>query len=260
MLARHSGEVIDRDEYIVVRTPNNPTYHWGNYLIFRTPPRSGDEARWCERFDDEFASLPGPRNHRLLAWDTADGDSTGVIDPFVAKGMQLETAVALTATAITLPPRPNLDMEVRRIESPSDWQEAIELQVLTRDPAHSLEGYRTFKEEQFANYRRMSESGVGDWYGAFLGDTLVGDLGIYHEGGVARFQSVSTHPSHRRRGVCGTLVHQSATMLRALTPIQTFVMEADPEYHAARIYESVGFTPCETNHALYWHSGMKSTT
>lgn len=32
-------------------------------------------------------------------------------------------------------------------------------------------------------------------------------------------------------------------------------MEADPEYHAARIYESVGFKRGEINYSLSWWKG-----
>ena len=35
---RFDGEVTDRGDYIVIRTPSNPTYHWGNFLLFNQPP------------------------------------------------------------------------------------------------------------------------------------------------------------------------------------------------------------------------------
>ena len=61
------------------------------------------------------------------------------------------------------------------------------------------------------------------------------------EHGIARYQVVQTHPEHRRKGLCGTLVSAAATYGRENMGAETFVMIADPEYHAGRVYNSVGF-------------------
>lgn len=98
----------------------------------------------------------------------------------------------------------------------------------------------------------MSEAGLGNWFGAFIGEQLVGDLGIFHENGIGRYQNVGTHPNFRKQGICGTLVYQSGLIALRDYKIQYLVMEADPDYHAARIYESVGFKRNEENYALSW--------
>ena len=75
--------------------------------------------------------------------------------------------------------------------------------------------------------------------------TLVSQLGlIAGESGLARYQSVETHPAARRRGLAGTLVwHASATALTG--DASTLVMVADPEDVAIRVYRSIGFTVTE---------------
>ena len=46
---RHSAEVVEHDDCIVIKTPQRPTYFWGNYLIMRLPPGSGDARRgWSD--------------------------------------------------------------------------------------------------------------------------------------------------------------------------------------------------------------------
>ena len=65
---RAEGEVIDRGEYWLVRTPSNPTYYSGNLLIFNRPPVEGDYARWLEMFEREFKDEPEVR-HVLFMWD-----------------------------------------------------------------------------------------------------------------------------------------------------------------------------------------------
>ena len=44
------GEMVDRGEYLIVRTPNLPGFFLDNFLLFANPPGSGDFDRWRERF------------------------------------------------------------------------------------------------------------------------------------------------------------------------------------------------------------------
>ena len=60
--------------------------------------------------------------------------------------------------------------------------------------------YVEFKKSQMRQYRKMSDAGKGYWFGAYLGGNLVGDLGVFCEAEVGRYQSVGTHPGYRRQG------------------------------------------------------------
>jgi hypothetical protein len=42
----YDGEVLDRGNYVAIRTPKNPGYHWGNYLIFSLPPNREAVTQW----------------------------------------------------------------------------------------------------------------------------------------------------------------------------------------------------------------------
>jgi predicted GNAT family acetyltransferase len=99
-------------------------------------------------------------------------------------------------------------------------------------------------------WREMANAGLGAWHGAFLTERLVADCGLFFDdaAGVGRFQSVATHPDFRRRGLCGRLIWEVARA--GLQRVPTLVMVADDEYHAARIYESVGFERVEVSFAL----------
>jgi ribosomal protein S18 acetylase RimI-like enzyme len=230
------GELIDRGDYIVVRSPQNPHYWWGNFLLWRRPPAAGDLERWRERF---AAELPGAR-HMTFGWDAPDG-ATGELAPFVAAGFAVARAIVLTARALT-PPRPSAaPLTIRPLHSDDDWQQATANQLRCADhPAVDAE----LVNAQMRRYRALAASGLGAWHGAFSDGRLVGDLGLYGDGGVGRFQNVETHPDFRRRGVCQTLVYEVSR--RALASgIATLVMVADPDYHAARIYESLGFRAAE---------------
>jgi RimJ/RimL family protein N-acetyltransferase len=249
MFWERTGRVVDRGEYLVVETPSNPTFYFGNMLVFRRPPSEGDFERWTETFGREFAHNPAVR-HMNFEWEV-EGGATGEIEPFLEAGFRRELSVALVARGVHPPLRPNPDVEVRPLASAAEWEAALENQILCRSPQWSLEGYTPFIRERMGRYRALADEGLGAWYGAFLGGRLVGDLGLYREREVARFQHVGTHPDFRRRGVCGTLVYEVSRRALAEPGLEALVMVADEEYHAARIYESVGFEPAERAVAVY---------
>lgn len=71
---------------------------------------------------------------------------------------------------------------------------------------------------------------------------MVCGLGIFSDGsGVARYQSVETHPAHRRRGLARRLVHEASVYATTELAATTLVIVADPGYHAIDLYRSLGF-------------------
>ena len=244
---RTFGDVIDRGEYLVISTPRRRGWYWGNLLLFGAPPSAGDDVRWRELFAREFAHDDRVQ-HELFAWPRLD-ERPEVIDPFVAAGFLLDESVALAADSVTAPPHPNDAVDVRPIESDREWNQVIDNHVATRGPRFAIDTYTPFVQARIAEYRGLVASGQGTWYGAFLGDTLAGDLGIFRTGDIARFQAVSTAPEHRRTGVCGTLV-STVSQLTLDAGARQLVMVADENHVAARIYQSVGFRPVDRSAGL----------
>ena len=56
-----SGSVLeDRGDHVVVRTPDNPTFWWGNFLMLAGPPADAADARqWIGAFEAEFPEWTG---------------------------------------------------------------------------------------------------------------------------------------------------------------------------------------------------------
>jgi ribosomal protein S18 acetylase RimI-like enzyme len=127
---RHFSQIVEKRDYIVVKTPERPSFFWGNYIIMRNPPKDGCHLSWIE--------------------------------------------------------------------------------------------------------------------------IMVGDLGVYWENEIAIFTNVGTHRDFRRMGVCNTLVYEVSCKLLENPNINVLALETDENYHAARIYESVGFKPTERLIHLEW--------
>jgi ribosomal protein S18 acetylase RimI-like enzyme len=239
-MLEHSGSVVeDRGTHLVVRTPDNPTYWWGNFLLLAEPPRDAHEAQeWLTRFEAEF---PDAR-HRTFGVDGRDGGADDLA-PFAELGLDLDVSTVMTATEVHEPPRPNTDATYRPLATDADWQQQIELDRAGEDPgSHSLD----FVTARAAAERRLVTAGYGAWWGAFEGGRLLASMGLFTASpGLARFQNVKTHPDARGRGLAGTLVYRVSRYGFDELGARTLVMVADPDYLAIRIYRSVGFADTE---------------
>jgi GNAT superfamily N-acetyltransferase len=237
------GEIVDRGDYLVVRTPSNPYFYWGNFLLFPRPPAEGDYLRWTGLFAREIG-IPPRTEHLTFGWDTVGGE-TGEDAEFLDNGFRRARSTVLTARALRPPAHPAAEVTVRPLVSDADWAQAVQNQVETREPEFSEGEYRIFRARAMDRYRRMADRGLGDWFGAFLGSRLVADLGIFHSGCLGRYQSVQTNPEFRRRGFAGTLVYEaSAYAMDRYTP-DTLVIVAETDSAAGRLYGSLGFETAE---------------
>ncbi|HVZ40780.1 MAG TPA: GNAT family N-acetyltransferase [Candidatus Kapabacteria bacterium] len=248
MLWSATSSIVDRGEYIVVATQEAPGWYGGNLLILPHPPAVGDFERWSGLFAAEFGHRP-EIEHRMFYWP-GDAASSEAMAPFRTAGFEAEEEMTLAASAVYAPSFANSELVIREIERPEEWEMVFGVQFACRPERFEPEGYARFLRRRIGNRRHMIGLGMGAWFGAFLGDRLAGTLGLFHRNGVGRFQDVITHPEFRRRGVCATLVHHVAGIGLGRWGCRQLAMVADPNYHAARIYERLGFRPVERTHTL----------
>jgi ribosomal protein S18 acetylase RimI-like enzyme len=239
-MLEHSGSVVeDHGTHLVVRTPDNPTFWWGNFLLLEAAPRDVEEAReWLATFESEF-----PRTrHRAFGVDGTSG-SADDLAPFAELGMSTDCSSVMTATSVHEPPRPNLAATYRPLAGDEDWAQQVELDMAGEEPGtHNIEFVTARAEAE----RRLVDAGYGAWWGAFEDGRLLASMGLFTASpGLARFQNVKTHPDARGRGLAGTLVHRVSRYGFDELGARTLVMVADPDYLAIRIYRSVGFVDSE---------------
>ena len=243
---RRDGRVVDRGDYLVIETARNPGYYWGNLLVFPHPPEAADLEAWPKQFEHEFAEQPGVR-HMTLAWDTTTGE-LGVAADFVERGFKLSSShvLVLSRPALVQPPHFDGDIRIAALSSDEDWRGVIETQVDIAGAELDEGEFREFLTHRIGDYRAMIAAGEGAWFGAFVGDRLVGDAGIFFDGALGRFQEVETHVDFRRRGVCATLVFTMAAWAFAERGAEELVIVADDnEFRPASVYSGVGFVDRE---------------
>ena len=238
LLQLAGSEVELHESHVVVRTPDNPAYWWGNFLIFPEAPSREQLSAWEQLFVRSFPQA----HHRAYGVATAHGsrDDMAVLEQ---AGLHVDASTVMTATAVREPPRPNGSATYRRLTSDVDWQQQVELTLAGAEPHVE----RDFVVAKTAAQRRTVETGAGTWWGAFEGGRLLSSMGLFLASpGVCRFQDVRTDPEARGRGLAGTLVHEISRCGFDELGATTLVMVADPDYIAVRVYRSVGFEDTET--------------
>lgn len=255
------GRVVDRGDYLVAITPDDPGYYYGSMLVLPGPPQAGELAFALERFAREIAVDPAVR-HVTLCWDGVTG-AAGAAGEMIAAGFTLDTTHVMTAHAHAVRaahavPAPR-DIELRPL-APDELARAAELAFALGDRPH--EAYRQFLHRRAAWQRDLVTRGVARFWGAFEDQTLAGSLGLVTlvglvgrgRGGAAalprgidrigRYQDVQTAPSHRRRGIAAALLAVAAG--DAITAgIEQLVIRTVSGSEAERVYERTGFRTIE---------------
>lgn len=241
---RHSGSVIeDRGNHLVVRTPKNPDYHWGNCILVLDERTVGDADGWIAVFNAV---------HPQAAWV-----SVGLIgepddaSAWTARGVLIEGDDVLVSRQ---PPRatPLADgYTVRRIAG-EDWEQVVAAEVADNEltGASDPELHERFARAQTALRRGLSDRDLAAFFGAFADGVLASSLGIVACGRTARYQSVGTDAGHRRRGLAGHLLGVAATW-SAGKGCDGWVIITEAGNPAGRLYRNLGFAPDVCNARAY---------
>lgn len=202
-LLQLGGSTVEQHPtYAVVRTPHNPRFRWGNFVLLRRAPLRRDAPHVLELLDDAFPEA----GHRAFGVDDPEA-TPSQLTAFAEAGFRVERSTVLTCRQVPMPRALDRSLEIRPLQTDADWDLRVELSLAVYGET-SGETYRDFAVRRARAERRLVESGRGDWLGAFEHGRLVSSVGVVRTTrGSARYQQVETDPGYRGRGLAGTLIH-----------------------------------------------------
>src|SRR5690349_2046578 len=228
------SEVTDRGDHLVIRSPDNPGFWWGNFLLLRAWPQEGDG--WLDRFAAEFPQA----GHVAIGVDATE---VGGPVPAEFAALEPEIATVLTCADVHAPRHLNQAAGIRPLVSDRDWQQSVELSRR----CYGEQNPSDFQQRRAAVRRRLTQAGRAAWFGVFDDDLLVAQLGVCDAGGgLTRYQDVETDPAARRRGLAGTLVWRAGRYAAEAFGAGRLVIVADPAEGAIRIYRACGFADMQS--------------
>ncbi len=243
MVRRLAGsEITDGGDHLIVRTPANPTFYWGNFILVGTPLGPGDAERWLDVFTTEF---PGAQ-HRSIGVDDVHGHA-GDISAGSGATMGVDVSTVLRAAHVHEPEHWARDAVCRPLEGDEDWEQWWDVRwSIALEDGEGSERHAVFLRRSVDEARRLAESGHATFFGAFVVGRCRSGLGIVSDGGgTARYQSVETHPDARRRGLAGALVYAAGRHALRQWAARELVIVADPDGPAIDLYRSIGFADAE---------------
>lgn len=248
MLTSLMGKVTERDNYFVIHTPDQPNYYYGNFLIFKSHEIPEDISPAIGAFEKEFPD----RNlikHRLLIWDEVS-ENPRIPQSVIQQGFSVDPTLVLTMSEKPADIATNTAFELREVNLSQEINALTENHMANIGYGWTPKALRGNLAARFPKYMQMVKSGHGTWFGAYSKGKLIADFGLFHDGEVARFQAVNTHPNYQKQGACRTLLKHACETAFQKWGVKTLVMAADPTHHARRVYEAVGFKPTQWMHAL----------
>jgi GNAT superfamily N-acetyltransferase len=243
------ASVEDLGDRVVVRSPQNPRYHWGNCILVQEPDAADDADRWVGVFREAFPSADWIAiGLRRLPADVA---------PWAAHGAELEAIEVLTASELPRQTALADGYEVRRLAG-DDWEQTVGLAVdeNARTGSYPPEKYESFSRVRAEETRTLCDrdDDVAAYFGAFADGKLAAQLGIVRCGDAGRYQSVLTDEAHRRRGLASHLVGVAARWA-ADRGCGRWVIVTETTNPALGVYRSVGFEPDGVNVRAYRKPG-----
>ena len=235
-ILEHTGAVVEEHEdHLLVRSPDQPGFHWGNFVLVTDEDTVDDADRWVTAFraalpDADWVAIGLPR-------------MPGTPDSWAAHGLDLELDEVLTTRSLPQGAPLPAGYSVRRL-SGADWDHALARTIAANDRSGEQDptSFEPFARGQGRTRQDLSRRDVAAWFGAFADGALVADLGIVRCGSTARYQDVSTDEPHRRRGLAAHLLGVAARWA-ADGGCDAWVIVTEPTNPAGRVYRSMGFTP-----------------
>lgn len=240
----NSASITRKEFYTVIKTPGNPYYYFGNYLIFHDALDRYSLETIESIFAEEFSS-DSRIGHVAFSWPYNDSD---LIDQYMSSGYIYDKNLVMSLTErkdLNIPLHVS-HLTIRQFED-GDWEQWMLLELEEIDDC-SKSQHELFLRGLQRDYQHLIENRLGAWYGAYIDNQLVASAGIFYESNIGRFQRIRTKPSYRGLGICKTLMYKICS---DYCHLNTIVVVADTAYYAKKIYADLGFKDAGYQVSLY---------
>lgn len=235
-ILEHSGSTIeDRGDHLLVRTPDNPNFHWGHCLFVTDQDAVGEAGRWVSIFQAAFPQA----NWVAIGLIRMPDDQVS----WVAQGMDVELDDVLTTRTVPRQAPLPVGYTVRRLRG-QDWAQSVARSVAENERTNENDprSFEGFAQGRARARRALSERDIGASFGAFADGELIADLGVFRCGTTARYQSVGTDEEHRRRGLASYLLGVAARRA-ADQGCGRWAIVTEATNPAGRVDRGLGFEP-----------------
>ena len=225
----------------IMRTPNEPNYWSGNIAII-----AGDQADPLR--DIAFSRAQFPKaSHNCIVYDLPSPDLKMINAALTPLGFDVDTFDVLTRQQRPAQTSVPQGIVIRELQSETDWDAAFALACeVGVEEGYTQDTYPPYIAGRIRNRRAQIADGLGGWFGAFQGDLLVAQMGLFHDQQIARFQSVETRLAFRRRGICAALLSHVSQWAQDRAPRADQIIVAEADSDAGRLYRANGFALTET--------------
>ncbi|WP_078870889.1 GNAT family N-acetyltransferase [Streptomyces caatingaensis] len=235
LILGNSADVTVTDEWISVSTPALPRLRIGNAIVFPTPPSLEDVPAWTRRL--ELAVGQSAARYGRIVWEGGPAEANAY-RAFKDAGFEPYDSLSMIATSL-MEGAGATGTPTEVVQSDAQWQELLDFHLRVNRVTGSLD--REFLAARLDLYRVESKAGNGAWFTAHADGCVVGCCGIALGHGFARLQGLEVMASHRRVGVGLALVSFASQWALQHDGVRRLVSVVDPDYHARRLFESVGF-------------------
>ena len=245
----YNGLVEEKKEYFRVETPSNPTFWFGNLLIWKKAPRKGDFEKWIRMHREEFGDK---LKHVTFSWDE---EIRGDLECFETAGFKVNDDVALTLRDECLFDGDNPNVEVRRIVDEAGWEECLQLQIkMDQGPGGIIDEGGAFRRRQVDCFKRLTADGRGNWWGGYIDGKLATTMGLFFDEKeeVGRFQNVLTLPEFRRQRAAATVLAEMSRCAFKEGRAKELVIHtgAEEDNVALGLYTLIGYERRQKNYGM----------
>lgn len=239
LLLGHISEIFPRENCLIIKTLDNPKFVSANYILFRDSPTIESVKEWPNIFRKEFSNHSDIK-HIKLVLDTGR-QSKKIVDSFKREGFNFEDNETLALDSLQRPITYNNEIILQEVKDQEDWGEVFNQQMQFKPDYLSKEHYEDFCQKLMKAYLKVRNLGTCLWFGAYLKNKCVANLGIMWNDEIVGFQRIIVDSQYRGMGIGPSMVYLATQWILENLPNREVIVWSEKESKASLMYRSLGY-------------------